>query len=68
MMIAIVAGIVAALFMFAVQFVAFAWFDHWVSTLPPSEQKKAWEDYYWLSTAETPEEQAMIMQWRREQE
>lgn len=67
MVIAIVAGIVVALLMLAIQFVAFVWFDHWVSTLPPREQKKAWEDYYWLSTAETPEEQAMIMKWRREQ-
>ena len=68
MVIAIVAGIVVALLMLAVQFVAFVWFDHWVSTLPPSGQKKAWEDYYWLSTAESPEEQAMIMKWRRELE
>ena len=67
MMIVIVAGIVVALFMFAVQFMMFVWFDHWASTLPPAEQAKAWEDYYWLSTAETPEEQAMIMKWRSEQ-
>jgi hypothetical protein len=67
MVIAIVAGIVVALLMLAVQFVAFVWFEHWVSTLSPSEQKKAWEDYYWLTTAESPEEQAMIMRWRREQ-
>ena len=67
MVIAIVAGIMVALFMFAVQFVAFAWVDHWISTLPLAEQKKAWEDYYWLSTAESPEEQAMIMKWRKEQ-
>ncbi len=67
MVMVIAVGIVVALLMLAVQFVVFVWFDHWVSTLPPAEQKKAWEDYYWLSTAETPEEQAMIMQWRREQ-
>ncbi len=67
MLIAIVASIVVALLLFAVQFVAFVWFDHWASTLPPAEQEKAWEDYYWLSTAETPEERAMIMKWRREQ-
>jgi hypothetical protein len=68
MMIAIVAGIVVALPMLAAQFVAFLWFDHWASTLPPAEQKKAWEDYCWLSTAETPEERVMIMEWRRELE
>ena len=68
MVIAIVAGIVVALLMLAVHFVAFVWFDHWVSTLPPAEQEKAWEDYYWLSVAETPEEQARIMKWRRELE
>ena len=68
MVIAIVAGIVVALLMLAVHFVVFVWFDHWVSTLPPAEQEKAWEDYCWLSTAETPEEQAMIMKWRRELE
>ena len=67
MLIAIVASIVVALLLFAVQFVAFVCFDRWVSTLPPAEQEKAWEDYYWLSTAETPEERAMIMKWRREQ-
>ena len=68
MVMAIVVGIVVALPMLAVQFVAFVWFDHWASTLPPEEQKKAGEDYYWLSTAESPEEQAMIMKWRRELE
>jgi hypothetical protein len=65
MLIAIVASIVVALLVFAVHFVAFAWFNHWVSTLPPAEQEKAWRDYYWLSMAETPEERAMIMEWRR---
>ena len=68
MVMAIVVGIVVALLMLAVQFVAFVWFDHWASTLPPSEQKKVWEDYCWLSTVESPEEQAMIMKWRRELE
>ncbi|HKM06648.1 MAG TPA: hypothetical protein VJ869_06630 [Sphaerochaeta sp.] len=68
MVMTIAVGIVVALLMLAVQFVAFVWFDHWASTLPPTEQKKAWEDYYWLSTAESPEEQARIMKWRRELE
>ena len=68
MVMAIAVGIVVALLMLAVQFVAFVWFDHWASTLPPSEQKKAWEDYCWLSTVESPEEHAMIMKWRRELE
>ena len=67
MWICIILGFVLMLFIFVgIPLLSFMWFNDWVKTLPPEEQKMAWDDYNWLSMAETPEEQAMILYHIRE--